>query len=72
MSETSPLLEARDLAVAAGGRSLCAGLSFLVRPGECWAIVGPNGAGKSTLLRALAGLLPLGAGAVELMGRQQG
>ncbi len=30
------------------------------------AIVGPNGAGKTTLLRALAGLLPIDAGHVEL------
>ena len=40
-----------------------------IRPG--WtAVVGPNGAGKSTLLRALAGLLPVQGGAVELHGRR--
>lgn len=31
-------------------------------PGEVVALLGPNGAGKSTALRALAGLVPLGAG----------
>lgn len=39
-------------------------------PAGRWScIVGPNGAGKSTLLKALAGLLPLRAGRVELLGR---
>jgi len=32
------------------------------------AVLGPNGSGKSTLLAALAGLLPLGAGRIELDG----
>ncbi|MBI2711101.1 MAG: ABC transporter ATP-binding protein [Actinobacteria bacterium] len=37
-----------------------------VPPGETVAVVGPNGAGKTTLLRALAGLLPIGAGRIAL------
>jgi molybdate transport system ATP-binding protein len=36
--------------------------------GEVVAIVGPNGAGKTTLLRALAGLLAVDAGRIELSG----
>jgi molybdate transport system ATP-binding protein len=40
-----------------------------VPAGSVTAVVGPNGAGKSTLLRALAGLVPLTAGAVVLDGR---
>jgi iron complex transport system ATP-binding protein len=51
-----PLLEADDVGVAAGDRTLCEALDLAVGAGECWAIVGPNGAGKTTLLRALAGL----------------
>jgi molybdate transport system ATP-binding protein len=35
-------------------------------PTEVLALVGPNGAGKTTLLRALAGLLPIRHGRVEL------
>ncbi len=37
-------------------------------PGEVLAVIGPNGAGKTTLLQALAGLVPLDAGAVEFAG----
>ena len=36
--------------------------------GEVVAIVGPNGAGKTTLLRAIAGLVPLHSGRVEVDG----
>jgi len=39
------------------------------RTGEVIAVLGPNGAGKSTLLRAIAGLLPVHTGRVELTGQ---
>jgi molybdate transport system ATP-binding protein len=37
-----------------------------VAPGQVLAVLGPNGAGKSTLLRALAGLLALSTGRIEI------
>ncbi len=37
-----------------------------VRAGEVVAVLGPNGAGKTTLLRALAGLLALDEGRIEI------
>ena len=39
-----------------------------VAPGEVVALLGPNGAGKTTTMRALAGLVPLSSGVVELDG----
>ena len=46
-----------------------AGISFLVRPGEVYAVIGPNGAGKTTLLRVLAGIVPPADGRVCVRGR---
>ena len=54
--DTAPLLEARGLCCARGGRRLFAGLSFALRGGEWLQVAGKNGSGKTTLLRALCGL----------------
>ncbi len=43
--------------------------SLAVAPGEILAVLGPNGAGKSTFIKAVAGLVPVSAGAVRLGGR---
>jgi heme exporter protein A len=61
-------LSANAVAVERGGRKILAGLSFEARAGAALIVTGPNGAGKSTLLRAIAGLLPLAAGAFALEG----
>lgn len=45
-------------------------VALSLRAGEVVALVGPNGAGKSTVLRALAGLLPLRTGYIDLAGRR--
>lgn len=39
-----------------------------VRDGETVAVMGPNGAGKTTLLRALAGLVAIDTGLIEVAG----
>jgi iron complex transport system ATP-binding protein len=68
MNSTAPILSCRDLTLAVPGRTLCRGVSFDVRAGECWVIVGPNGAGKTTLLQTLAGLRRPAAGTITLAG----
>lgn len=65
----SALLEARGLAIGAGGRMLVRELSWQVHPGEVWAMLGANGAGKTLLLETVVGLRPAASGEVRLAGR---
>lgn len=57
---------ATDLAAVRGARTIFAGRSFSLAPGELLAVTGPNGSGKSTLLRVVAGLLSPAAGTVAV------
>ena len=54
------MLEARNLSVAIGRRTIIDAIDFAAHPGEVTAIIGPNGSGKTTLLRALSCDLPYG------------
>ena len=59
-------------AVVAGyepGLPIVRGADVSVARGEIVVLLGPNGAGKSTLVKAMAGLLPIAGGTVELDGR---
>ena len=64
----TPVVEARDVAVAIGGRPVLRGNNLVVREGEFVALMGANGSGKSTLVRAMTGLRPLTRGSVHLFG----
>ena len=62
----------RARAVVAGyepGLPIVRGADVSVARGEIVVLLGPNGAGKSTLVKAMAGLVPVASGAVELDGR---
>lgn len=59
------MLSVRDLAVARGGATVLAGLTFDVPAGSALIIRGTNGIGKTTLLRTLAGLQNPVAGSFE-------
>lgn len=45
------------------------GIDFAVKSGELVVVLGPNGAGKSTFVKAIAGIVPVFGGRVELEGQ---
>jgi ABC-2 type transport system ATP-binding protein len=46
-------------------------VDFEIGGGEILGLLGPNGAGKTTAIRALAGLIPVDSGTVEIFGKAQ-
>lgn len=48
--------------------ALALDMNFTIGEGEVVALLGPNGAGKTTLLRAIAGLVPIASGRIQLDG----
>jgi branched-chain amino acid transport system ATP-binding protein len=62
------MLAVRGLDVFYGRIKALCGVSLTIAAGELVTIVGPNGSGKTTLLRAITGLVPARAGAIELDG----
>ncbi len=63
-----PILEVEELTKRYGERTVVAGVSLELPPGEVYAIVGPSGCGKSTLLRCLSGLEPFDGGRLRVAG----
>lgn len=59
-------LTGTNLTLFRGDRCLFKGLSFALNPGELLLLEGRNGSGKTSLLRAIAGLLELETGEIEL------
>ncbi len=62
-------LTLRAVEVELGGRPVVCGVDLDIGAGETVAVLGPSGAGKTTLLRAVAGLTPIAAGAMQLDGQ---
>jgi heme exporter protein A len=58
MTETVPVLQAKDLECIRGECLLFSKLNFAIYPGQALQIEGANGSGKTSLMRILAGLSP--------------
>ncbi|MBQ7742394.1 MAG: ATP-binding cassette domain-containing protein [Bacteroidaceae bacterium] len=68
-----PILEARNITVRYGRRTILKDFSLTIREGEHWALKGPNGSGKSTLLSLICADNPQGyACDITLFGRRRG
>jgi thiamine transport system ATP-binding protein len=61
-------LSVRSLVVTLEGRRILDDVSLHVDTGRTLAVCGPSGSGKTTLLRAIAGLVPVDSGSVEVDG----
>ena len=60
------MIEARDLTVTFGGRTVLRDVTLTVPDGGHIALMGPSGCGKTTLLRVLAGLQAPDSGTVRV------
>ena len=70
MGDTGALaVQGRGVVVTRGAHVALQASDFDVPAGRITAIIGPNGGGKSTLLHAIAGLLPLKEGTLNVLGR---
>jgi peptide/nickel transport system ATP-binding protein len=67
-STAPPALELRDLVVRRGGQDVTRGLSVVVPPGGCVALVGPSGVGKTSVVRVAGGLERATGGSVRFEG----
>lgn len=68
-NQTPTIVEARGLAKAFGARQAVKGISFAIRPGECFGFLGPNGAGKTTTIHMILGLVEKSAGELLVFGQ---
>ena len=68
MTDSVPLLEARDIAKSYGAVQALRSADLVVAPGEVHALLGANGAGKSTLVKVLTGVISADRGTVSING----
>ncbi|MGY3786876.1 ABC transporter ATP-binding protein [Streptomyces antibioticus] len=67
-----PALQARDLTVVRGSRTVLRGLDFTVPRGQITGLLGPSGCGKTTLMRAVVGTQAKVTGTLDVLGSPAG
>jgi ABC-type cobalamin/Fe3+-siderophores transport system ATPase subunit len=64
------MLEIKNLSLNLEAEPVLKNINLSAKPGEILGIIGPNGAGKTTLLRAIAGVITIKSGGMELDGEE--
>jgi len=64
----SPVIKVENLSKRFGAFTAVDGVSFHVRPGECFGILGPNGAGKTSTIKMIYGFSPITEGGLQVFG----
>jgi len=70
VTETTPLLQLRDITKSFGSVQALTDVDLEVNAGEVMALVGDNGAGKSTLIKCIAGIHAADSGQILFEGKQ--
>ena len=68
MSQTSTLVEVKDLTMRFGGLTALDRLNVSIREGEVLGLLGPNGSGKTTFFNVLTGLYKASGGTIAYRG----
>ncbi len=68
VSDSSTIIEVKDLTKVFGTTTVVDQLSMTIEPGQLYAFLGPNGSGKTTAIRMMCGLVPLTSGGGTCMG----
>jgi ABC-type cobalamin/Fe3+-siderophores transport system ATPase subunit len=69
---TDLVVEAHDLLVRRGNRTVINGLSLSLPRGVIMGLIGPNGAGKTSLVSAICGFVKPAAGTISVLGADMG
>ncbi|HEB95179.1 MAG TPA: ABC transporter ATP-binding protein [Sedimenticola thiotaurini] len=69
MSESTPIIDVRDVTLTFGGVRALVDVSFQVGAGEIYSIIGPNGAGKTSMLNCISGRYSPNQGSILFRGR---
>lgn len=63
-----PVIKVEKVTKRFGTFAAVDGVSFEVRPGECFGILGPNGAGKTSTIKMIYGFSPISEGGLQVFG----
>jgi len=66
------MVEVSSLNKSFGNIEALKGISFHIKPGECYGLLGPNGAGKTTTISILSAILKPDGGAIRVAGFDPG